>query len=171
MPPTPITFVQTQEWQGTFRVEFNNGSYTDDDIVDVFTQRLIEPFNIYKNVFIPVGEYHWTRHQLTYGTSQSRRLITTFFERFGTYYNGHLNEARVRATYRTNERLSFAFGEQWNRFRLPIPDGDFSVLVGQFPNELLVLTLSHAFQPDPDEYSQYAGSERQPSSALELPPR
>jgi chromate transporter len=22
---------------------------------------------IYKNVFIPVGEYHWTRHQLTYG--------------------------------------------------------------------------------------------------------
>ena len=32
--------LQTQEWQGTFRIEFNNGSYSDDDIVDVYTQRL-----------------------------------------------------------------------------------------------------------------------------------
>ena len=61
--------LQTQEWQNTFRIEFNNGSYSDDDIVDVFTQRLLTPFNIYKNVSIPVGEYHWTRHQLTYGSS------------------------------------------------------------------------------------------------------
>ena len=38
--------LQTQEWQGTFRIEFHNGSYSDDDIVDVFTQRLTEPFNI-----------------------------------------------------------------------------------------------------------------------------
>jgi Domain of unknown function (DUF5916) len=90
--------LQTQEWQGTMRVEFNNGSYSDDDIVDVFTQRLTTPFNIYKNVFIPVGEYHWTRHQLTYGSPQDRRLMVRFFERFGTYYNGHLNEARFART-------------------------------------------------------------------------
>src|SRR5213592_1585076 len=45
--------VQTQEWQATFRANFHNGSYTDDDIVDVFTQRLTTPFNIYKNVVIP----------------------------------------------------------------------------------------------------------------------
>ena len=122
--------LQTQEWQGTFRAEFNNGSYTDDDIVDVYTQQLTAPFNIYKNVLLPVGDYHWTRHQLTYGSPQDRRLMVSFFERFGTYYNGRLNEARVRSTYRANERLSFDFAEQWNRFRLPVPQGDFSVLVG-----------------------------------------
>ena len=122
--------LQTQEWQGTFRAEFNNGSYTDDDIVNVFTQKLTEPFNIYKNVFLPVGDYHWTRHQLTYGSPQDRRLTVSFFERFGTYYNGRLNEARVRSTYRANERLSFNFSEQWNRFRLLVAGGDFSVLVG-----------------------------------------
>src|SRR6267154_674960 len=110
--------LQTQEWQNTLRVEFNNGSYTDDDIVDVFTQRLLTPFNIYKNVSIPAGEYHWTRHQLTYGSPQDRRFMVNFYERFGSYYNGTLNEARVRATYRANERLSFNFAEQWNRFRL-----------------------------------------------------
>ena len=122
--------LQTQEWQATFRGEFNNGSYTDEDIVDVFTQKLTEPFNIYKNVFLPVGDYHWTRHQLTYGSPQDRRLTASFFERFGSYYNGRLNEARVRSTYRANERLSFNFSQQWNRFRLPVTSGNFSVLVG-----------------------------------------
>ena len=39
--------VSTQEWQNTFRAEFHNGAYTDDDIVDVFTQRLTTPFHIY----------------------------------------------------------------------------------------------------------------------------
>lgn len=154
--------LQTQEWQNTFRIEFNNGSYSDDDLVDVFTQRLITPFNIYKNVFIPVGEYHWTRHQFTYGSPQDRRLMVSFFERFGTYYNGHLNEARVRATYRANERLSFSFAEQWNRFRLgtvtdsvgtalPATAGDFSVVFGSFQTNYSFsrfLTLSALLQMD-----------------------
>ena len=154
--------LQTQEWQTTFRAEFNNGSYTDDDIVDVFTQRLIEPFNIYKNVFIPVGEYHWTRHQLTYGSPQDRKLTASFFERFGTYYNGHLNEARVRAMYRASERLSFSFAEQWNRFRLgvvtdasgmvlPSSAANFSVVFGSFQTNYSFsrfLTLSTLLQMD-----------------------
>lgn len=141
--PDTHGLLQTQEWQNTFRAEFNNGSYTDDDLVDVYTQRLVEPFNIYKKVSIPIGEYHWTRHQLTYGSPQDRKLTANFFERFGTYYNGHLNEARIRTTYRANERLSFSFAEQWNRFRLgattdpagtPLParSGDFSVVLGSF---------------------------------------
>lgn len=152
--------LQTQEWQGTFRIQFNNGAYTDDDIVDVFTQRLTTPFNIYKNVSVPVGEYHWTRHQLTYGTAQDRRLMMNFFERFGSYYNGNLNEAQVRATYRACERLSFSFAEQWNRFRLgatsdpsgiPLPagSGDFSVVVGSFQTNYSFsrfLTLSTLLQ-------------------------
>jgi len=160
--PNTHHVLETQEWQNTFRIEFNNGSYSDDDIVDVFTQLLTEPFNIYKNVSIPVGEYHWTRHQITYGSSQDRRLMVSFFERFGTYYNGHLNEARVRATYRANQRLSFNFAEQWNRFRLglttdpkgnllPARAGDFSVVFGSFQTNYSFsrfLTLSALLQMD-----------------------
>ena len=131
--------------------------------MDVFTQRLIIPFNIYKNVSIPVGEYHWTRHQLTYGSPQDRRLTVNFFERFGSYYNGHLNEARVRATYRASERLSFNFAEQWNRFRLGMttdptgttvlpPSADnFSVVFGSFQTNYSLsrfLTLSTLLQMD-----------------------
>jgi hypothetical protein len=120
--------VQTQEWQTTFRAMFNNGSYTDNDIVDALAQRLTTPFNIYKNVNIPVGIYHWVRHQITYGTAENRRLTLRFYERFGTYYDGRLNEARIRATYRPNERLELSFAPQWNRFRLP--EGNFSVVFG-----------------------------------------
>src|SRR5438552_11658064 len=126
------------------------------------TQRLSTPFNSYRNIFIPVGEYHWTRHQLTYGSPQDRRQMVSFFERFGTDYNGHLNEARVRATYRANQQLSFNFAEQWNRFRLgmatdpkgnllPARAGDFSVVFGSFQTNYSFsrfLTLSALLQMD-----------------------
>ena len=143
--------VQTQEWQATFRANFNNGSYTDDDIVDAFAQRITTPFNIYKNVFIPVGVYNWVRHQLTYGSPQDRRWTINFFERFGGYYNGALNEGRVRSTYRANERLAFSFTEQWNRFRLPITGGDFSVVFGALETDYAFsrfLSLSTVLQMD-----------------------
>jgi len=143
--------VETQEWQATFRAEFNNGSYTDDDIVDVFAQRLTIPFNIYKNVSIPVGVYNWTRHQLTYGSPQDRRVTLKFFERFGSYYSGTLNEFRMGATYRASERLYISMNPQWNRFRLPIPGGDFSVVFGALETDYAFsrfLSLSTVVQID-----------------------
>ena len=127
--------LQTQEWQGTFRALFHNGAYTDDDIADVFAQRLTAPFNIYKNVTLPVGFYRWTRHQLTYGSPQDRRFVVRVFERFGSYYSGRLNEAHIRSTYRPSERLSFSFSQQWNRFRLPVAAGNFSVVIGSLETD------------------------------------
>lgn len=123
--------VSTQEWQNTFRAEFNNGAYTDDDIVDVFTQRITTttPLHIYKNVFIPNGLYHFTRHQLTYGSGQDRGFTYNFFERFGGYYGGTLNEFRVRANYRPAAKFSISASETWDRFRLPLPNGHFSVVL------------------------------------------
>ena len=152
--------VQTQEWQGTFRAEFHNSSYTDDDIVDVFAQRLTEPFNIYQNLWIPVGVYNWTRHQFTYGSSKERKVTASIFERFGGYYNGRLNELRLRATYRANQRLGFSFNEQWNKFHLGVTDGtagaiptvkDFSVVFGSLETDYAFsrfLSLSTILQMD-----------------------
>ena len=120
--------LQTQEWQATFRALFNNGAYTDDDIVDNFVQRITAPFNLYKNIYIPAGYYRWSRHQLTYGSPEDRRLTWNAYERFGSYYDGRLNEARLRGAYRASEHLSVSLGEQWNRFRLP--QGNFSIIFG-----------------------------------------
>ena len=126
--PDTAGLLQTQEWQATFRALFNNGSYTDDDIIDNFVQRITTPFNLYKNIYIPVGYYRWSRHQLTYGSPQDRRFTWNAYERFGGYYDGRLNELRLRGAYRAGEHLSVSLGEQWNRFRLP--QGNFSILFG-----------------------------------------
>jgi len=116
--PDTHDVLQTQEWQTTFRALFHNGAYTDDDLFDNFIQRLNTPFNIFKNVFIPAGLYHFDRHQLTYGSDTSKRFVYRFFERFGTYYNGTLNEFRIRGTYHANAHLSFSAVPEWDRFKL-----------------------------------------------------
>ena len=152
--------VQTQEWQATFRAEFNNGSYSDDDIVDAFAQRLTDPFNIYKNLWIPTGVYNWSRHQLTYGSSKERKITASLYERFGGYYNGRLNELRLRTTYRANQRLAFGFSEQWNKFHLGVTDGtagaipafqNFSVVFGSLETDYAFsrfVSLSTVLQMD-----------------------
>jgi len=120
--------LQTQEWQTTFRANFHNGAYTDDDLFDNFIQRLSAPFNIFKNVIIPAGIYHFDRHQFTYGSDRSKRLFYSFFERFGTFYNGTLNEFRVRTSYRPTAKISLAAVETWDKFRF---GGDiFNVHIG-----------------------------------------
>jgi hypothetical protein len=125
--PDTKDVLQTQEWQTTFRADFNNGAYTDDDIVDVFTQRLTQPFNIYKNINIPPGLYHFTRHQLTFGSGQDKRFTFNLFNRFGTYYDGHLLESSVGTNYRPTSRFSLATTARWNKFSLP--EGNFSVVL------------------------------------------
>src|SRR5260370_9043630 len=52
-----------------------------------------------------------------------------FFERFGGYYGGTLNEFRIRANYRPSAKFSIAASETWDRFRLPLPNGNFSVVL------------------------------------------
>lgn len=186
--------VSTQEWQGTFRADLNNGGYTDDDIADVFTQRITTPLHIYKSVFIPNGLYHFARHQLTYGSGQDRRFTYNFFERFGGYYGGTLNEFRVRANYRPTARFSVAASETWDRFRLPLPNGNFSVVLASLQgnysfNRFLTFTtliqvdtsnnqavsanlrLRYNYRPDSDFYVIYNVGTQFASIAPANPPQ
>lgn len=125
--------VQAQEWQGTFRAIWNNGAYTDDDLVHAYTQLITTPFNIYKNVIIPTGMYHFDRHQFTYGSPQDRRFTFDLNDTFGGYYGGTLNYAALQTNYRPSRYYSMTTSTIWNRFR--IPEGDFSVVLASLgPN-------------------------------------
>ena len=186
--------VSTQEWQGTFRADLNNGGYTDDDIADVFTQRITTPLHIYKSVFIPNGLYHFARHQLTYGSGQDRRFTYNFFERFGGYYGGTLNEFRVRANYRPAPKFSVAASQTWDRFVLPLPNGNFSVVLASLQgnysfNRFLTFTtliqmdtsnnqavsanlrLRYNYRPDSDFYVIYNVGTQFASIAPANPPQ
>lgn len=134
--PDTHAVLQTQEWQATFRALFNNGAYTDEDIVDVFYQRLSEPFNIYKNVYIPAGVYRFTRHQVAFGSGEDRPLTVSVRERWGEFYTGRLNELTFRSQYRPNPRFAVSLTNYWNAFRLP---------QGRFNVDLAGVQLSYAF--------------------------
>jgi hypothetical protein len=129
---------------------------------------------------------------LTYGSAEDTRLTWRVFERFGSYYNGRLNEARVRGSYRANEHLQMSLSEQWNRFRLP--EGNFSVLFGtaeadyaftRFLSLSTILQMDTAntqaasanirlrwnYRPDSDLYVIYTAGQRFASLTAVNPPQ
>ena len=170
--------VSTQEWRTIFHAHFNNDGYADASIADVFTQQITTPFHIYKNVFIPNGLYHFTRHALFYGSRQDRRVTYNFSDTFGSYYGGTLNEFSVVANYRPMAKFSVSASATWDRFRLPLPDGHFSVVLASLQgnysfNRFLTFTsllqmntsntqavsanlrLRYNYRPDSDLYIVY----------------
>lgn len=128
--PSTEGVLQTQEWQTTFRILFQNGAYTDDDLFDNFIQYLPQPFNIFKNVNIPAGVYHYDRHQFTFGSNQDRKFVYRLFERFGTYYDGSMNETRVHGIWHPTEHIFTDDSETWDRFKLPT--GRYNVFVASY---------------------------------------
>jgi len=186
--------VFTQEWLTSFYAELNNGGYTDDDIADVFTQRITTPLHIYKNVFIPNGLYHFTRHQLTYGSRKDRRFTYNLVERFGSFYGGRLNEFSVQGIYRASTKFSVGTSGTWDRFRLPLPNGSFSVVLASLQgnysfNRFLTFTsliqmdtsntqavsanlrLRYNYRPDSDLYIIYNVGTQFASIAPANPPQ
>src|SRR5260221_4444475 len=96
----------------------------------LFTQTTTSLFHFKKHFFVARGLYPPPRHELTYGSGQDRRFTYNFFERFGGYYGGTLNEFRVQANYRPTVKFSISASETWDRFRLPLLlSGDFSVVL------------------------------------------
>jgi hypothetical protein len=83
-PMAVLTYITDQHHRMVTRTQhFRNGFYMEDgSFVNVIYQRNLDvldvPFEIQKNVHIPVGTYKFDELQLTYNTSPARR----FYERF-----------------------------------------------------------------------------------------
>ena len=186
--------VFSQEWLTSFYAEFNNGGHTDNDIVHPFTQLITTPFHIYKNIFIPNGLYHFTRHQVSYGSREDRRFTYNFTERFGSFYGGRLNELSIQSNYRANAKFSIGTSGTWDRFRLPLPNANFSVVLASLQgnysfNRFLTFTsliqmdtsntqaasanlrLRYNYRPDSDLYVIYNVGTQFASIAPSNPPQ
>jgi len=101
--------VSTQEWQGTFRADFTNGAYTDDDIADVFTPADQYPhFTSTRTCSFERACITSPAMELTYGSGRIGALRTTSSKRFGGYYGGTLNEFRVQANYPQLQKFSIS---------------------------------------------------------------
>jgi len=95
--------VQTQEWQATFRANLHNGAYTD-TISSITSSSACLAFQYFQERWSFRRHYHFDRPSSLMDQIQSKRFVYSFFERFGTFYNGRLNEFRTRTSYRPRQR-------------------------------------------------------------------
>jgi hypothetical protein len=131
-----------REYQYTFRANWLNGAYTDDDIVDIFDENLTEPLRLTESVTIPVGEYHFTRHQISMGTNPSRPLSFQANFNFGGYYAGRRNRYEGRLVWKPSEHVGISVIEDYNAVRLPQGDFNLSLVSGRVDWNASVRLLS-----------------------------
>src|SRR5262249_20635275 len=114
-----------REYQYTARATWQSGAYSDNDIVDVFDENLSEPLELTDTVTIPVGLYHFVRHQIAFGTDPTRSFAFQANFNFGGYYGGRRDRYVGRLFVKPNEHLALTLIEDYNVVRLP--EGDFNL--------------------------------------------
>lgn len=117
-----------REYQYTFRVEWQSGAYSDNDIVDTFDENLTEPLQLTDAVTIPVGQYHFARHQIAFGTDPTRSVAFQANLNFGGYYGGTRDRYVGRLFLKPNEHLAVSIIEDYNVVRLPQGNFNLSLL-------------------------------------------
>src|SRR5438477_8120271 len=105
-----------------------NNSYIDNDIVDVFDENLTAPLALTDTVTIPVGLYHFVRHQIAFGSNPSRALAFQANFNFGGYYGGRRDQYTGRLFWKPSEHVGVSVIEAYNVVRLPQGDFDLSLL-------------------------------------------
>jgi hypothetical protein len=81
-------------------------------------ERLIAPFEIATDVFIPAGSYHWRRYRLEIGTAQKRKLYAQVSWWFGDFYNGDLDQVVWTGAWNPIPLLTLEFSGERNIGRL-----------------------------------------------------
>jgi hypothetical protein len=115
----------------------------------------------------PTDTLQTSDHQLTYGSPQDKRFTYSFFERFGGYYDGTLNEFRVRATYRPTAKFSASVSTM-ESLSSSVAEWEFLCGLGGPSRQLLVQPVPDFHESHPDGYFQYPGGEHQSAPALQL---
>ena len=114
-----------REYQYTVRAEWQSGAYSDNDIVDVFDENLTEPLELTQTVTIPVGVYHFVRHQIAFGTDPTSAVAFQANFNFGGYYGGTRDRYVGRLFLKPNEHVGVSIIEDYNVVRLP--EGNFNL--------------------------------------------
>jgi hypothetical protein len=114
-----------REYQYTVRAEWQSGAYSDNDIVDVFDENLTVPLELTQSVTIPVGLYHFVRHQIAFGTDPTQTFALQANFNFGGYYGGKRDRYIGRLFLKPNEHVGISIIEDYNVVRLP--EGDFNL--------------------------------------------
>jgi Domain of unknown function (DUF5916)/Carbohydrate family 9 binding domain-like len=87
-------------------------------------ERLFEPFEISPGVFLPVGEYRFTRFRSNLlSTAAKRRLSGSINLTYGGYWSGAAEQITTSLTYKLPPRFTISLSTNQTFARLP--EGDF----------------------------------------------
>jgi hypothetical protein len=81
-------------------------------------EQLNEPFEIADGVVIPPGPYHWMRYRLEAGSATKRRLSGQATWWFGGFYDGHLDQILLNASWNPAALVTFTFSGERDIGRL-----------------------------------------------------
>ena len=106
-----------------------------------FTERLIEPFQIYPGIVIPVGEYDSDTRGIQAGTGNHRKVSA--FTRIveypdGKFYGGDRSDRFLELTWRPSARFRGSLSYEYNDIHLP---------QGSFEVRLVRAGIDFAFSP------------------------
>jgi hypothetical protein len=86
-------------------------------------ERLFEPFEIAPGVFLPPGEYRFTRFRSNAMSAARRKLSGSFSIGTGTYWSGEAEQVTASMTFRLPPK--FAITASTNQTFARLPEGDF----------------------------------------------
>jgi hypothetical protein len=136
-----------------FNAQTQSGEHLEANIVPQF-ERLDETFEIADGVFIPPGEYEYTRFRVEAQSSRHRPWRAGATVWFGDFFTGSLTQTEGFVTYTTSSgHLQLELDAEHDTGRLP--EGDFTLNLWQ-------LKAVYAFTPDLilSSYVQYDSESR-----------
>jgi hypothetical protein len=95
-----------------------------------FTERLVEPFQIYPGVFVPVGTYDTDSRGIQVGSGGHRKLAA--FARVveypdGRFYGGSRSDRFIELTWRPSAFFRGSLSYDYSDVDIPVPNGSFEV--------------------------------------------
>jgi hypothetical protein len=129
---------------------FNSGDAIHINIRPMY-ERLFTPFEISDGVFLPLGEYRFTRYRLQGASAAKRRLEATIDWSFGSYWSGHADEIQTVLLYKIPPRFVISFTTNQTFARLP--QGNFVARIMSWQVNYSAspfLTFSNLIQYDND---------------------
>ena len=139
-------------------IRFENDGSVNFEMTDTF-DRLLEPFDIRRDIAIPVGDYRYRGYSASASSNPGRRISGTVSFDWGEFWNGRQRSARGNLSLRPNYHLNIDIDYRRDHVDLP---------AGRFTTDLVGTRVAYAFTPRAllNGFFQYNSSTRQVSSNI-----
>jgi hypothetical protein len=109
---------ESKEAQGNFQLELNNSDTFSFDTSRNY-ERLVNRFEVGKNLFVPAGQYEMTQAHATYTFGQQRPISGSLTAARSGFYGGTLSELTWSGRVELSKQFYLEPQLSWNRVNVP----------------------------------------------------